>query len=132
MKATIQHYQSLSLLYSLAVSSTTLTCDTAFPVNRNYRTKRRRLYIIRTMKFHTCIWWPILKCIILKRTLTALIAYRAVKRMVEKGKLQNPFLSFLNLISYCVDNHIGSHVHSTGGHQLRHFFDLNKTHTAAT
>ena len=73
---------------------------------------------------------PVGHGLILQITFAALIADRAIQRMIDKKEFHRPFSAFLHLLAVSMDDHAIACRHRTGSDQLWRLFHLHQTHAA--
>tara|TARA_Y100000589_G_scaffold84771_1_gene78723 strand:- start:179 stop:481 length:303 start_codon:yes stop_codon:yes gene_type:complete len=73
-------------------SSASIAKDAAFAVKMNKVGNWYWFFIVALFFHKTRLAWPISHCLILKGTLPALVAYRAIQRVVNQKKFKDSFL----------------------------------------
>src|SRR5207248_2682440 len=68
--------------------------------------------------------------LVLQRTFAALVADRAVERMVDQEELEHALLVFVHLLGGGLDHHAFGDVDGAGRLQLRHLLDFDQAHAA--
>src|SRR5690606_25109729 len=114
----------------LAEPRAAVTEDAAFPVDRDQRRKRDRLLEV-TLGIHdpAAVLAPA-HADVLKRALAALVADRAVPRVVDQQKLAHRVLRSLDLIGPSVGDHAVADRRGARGLKLRDALDLDEAHPA--
>ena len=69
---------------------------------------------------------------VLERALTALVADRAVERVVDEQELDDRVLGLLHAVGLRVDDHAVAYRRRAGGLELRDALDLDEAHAAGT
>ena len=68
--------------------------------------------------------------LILQVAFTALVAYRAIERVIDEQEFHNPLARLVHAGGFGMHNHAGSGGHGAAGDGLGHFFHLHQTHAA--
>src|SRR5262249_41409904 len=73
---------------------------------------------------------PKLERVVLQRALAALVADRAVQRVVHQQELEDALLAGLHALGLRAHDHVFADLLRAGGDQLRHLLDLHEAHAA--
>ena len=128
--AALQQLQLRVLGDLLAEAHAAVAEDAALAVDRDQRRERQRLLEVALGVGEAAVPGSPAHRDVLQRALAALVADRAVERVVDEQELDHRALRLLDLLGAGVDDHPVADRGRAGGLQLRHPLDLDQAHPA--
>ncbi len=120
------------LAHVRAEARAAVTEDAALAVERDRRRDRDRLLERLLLVLHPRVAGSVPEGQILQRALAALVAHRAVERMVDEDELERPVLAGRRLLggARCLYDHAVGRLQGAARLELRHAFELDEAHAA--
>src|SRR5439155_26341482 len=120
------------LRYLLADARPAVAEDAALAIERDRGRDRDRLLERELLEAHPRVAGPIAEGEVLKRTLAALVADRAVERMVDEDELERPVLPLCRPLGRArrLHDHAVLCGEGAAGLELRHALDFDEAHAA--
>ena len=128
--AALEQLQLLVLGHLLAEADAAVAEDAALAVDRHQRRELERLLEVALRVGEAALARAPAHRDVLERALAALVADRAVERVVDEQELDDRVLRLLDPVGLRVDDHAVADRGRAGGLQLRHPLDLHQAHAA--
>ncbi len=130
LRAALAGDQLLVLRDVLREARAAVAEDAALAVERDQGRDRERLLVRALVEVEARVARSVAVRQVLQRALAALVADRAVERVVEQDELEHRLLSLGGRLRARVHLHAVAGGHRAGGLQLRHALDLDEAHAA--
>jgi hypothetical protein len=130
VRAAVLGHQLRVAGHALGEAGAAIAEDAALTVELDQRRDRDRLLRRALGQRHARVAGAVAEGQVLQRTLAALVAHRAVERVVQEQDLEHGVLAFAGAVGVRVDHHAVGGRRGAGRLQLGHAFDLDQAHAA--